>query len=217
VIESIGRRLRVAFSGSSTPTEVVPEPLTPALPPEVEFVAYADDCLLSGHVRLAADRLSDMLNAHDEYLLVDVLVERLDDSPAIEVKEVLVERDELLLVHATGPRGDQGRRRRTRVHPVAMQMGPYHVRGYVHTVPGGDPLTSIRRRKAMVPLTEAWIEYTAGGTRQRRRVAALVVNREQIDWIVNAADEEIEYPDLPVAPSGPLLKDFTGELFSDRS
>jgi hypothetical protein len=217
VIESVGRRLRVAFSRPA-PTEPLPEPQAPALPPQVEFVAYSDDCLLSGHVRLGADRLSDMLNAHDEYLLVDVLVERLGDGHGIEVKEVLVERDELFLVHATGPRGNQSRRQRTRAHPVAMQMGPYHVRGYLHTVPGGDPLTSIRRRKTMVPLTEAWIEYVSGGTRQRRRVAALVINREQIDWIVNAADDEIEYPDMPVAAaSGPLLKDFTGQLFSEPS
>ena len=43
-----------------------------------------------------------------------------------------VPRDELLLVHATGPRGDQARRPRTRQHPLAVQLGPYQVRGYLH-------------------------------------------------------------------------------------
>jgi len=218
MIESLGRRLRVAFSRPAA-SEVIPEPQAPAVPPLtplVEFVAYSDDCLLSGQVRLGDARLSDMLNAHDEFLLVDVLVERFDDGQRIEVKEVLVARDELFMVHAIGPRGDRNRRQRTRTHPVAMQIGPYHVRGYLHTVPGGDPLTSIRRRKAMVPLTEAWIEYSSGGIRQRRRVDALVVNRDQVDWVVNAVDEEVEFPDMPVAPAtGRLLKDFTGQLFTE--
>ncbi len=214
MIESIGRRLRVAFSRGAGVGEGETAPLpAPILAPEVEFIAYGEDCLLSGRVRLDAERLSDMLNQHDEYLLVDVMVERLDDAGAIEVKEVLVHRDELLLVHATGPRGTQARPQRTRLHPLGMQLGPYHVRGYLHALPGSDPLLAIRRRKPMVPLTEAWIEYGTGSVRQRRRVGALVVNREQLDWVVPALDDEVEMPDLPLAAEqGPLLKDFTGSI-----
>jgi hypothetical protein len=40
------------------------------------------------------------------------------------------------------------------------------------------------------------------------------VNREQVDWIVPAIDEEVEMPDLPLsADKGRLVKDFTGALF----
>lgn len=216
MIESIGRRLRVAFNRGDGADGGGDAGLPPAriVAPEVEFIAYGEDCLLSGRVRLDAERLSDMLNQHDEYLLVDVMVERLDDTGgAIEVKEVLVHRDELLLVHATGPRGTQARRQRTRLHPLGMQLGPYHVRGYLHALPGSDPLLAIRRRKPMVPLTEAWVEYGTGAVRQRRRVGALVVNREQLDWVVPALDDEVEMPDLPLASEqGPLLKDFTGSI-----
>ena len=63
MMDRIPRRLRVAFSrplaaeaGSDTPDEVA-------------FVAYGVDCILSGRTVLEADRLSDMLNAHDEYAL----------------------------------------------------------------------------------------------------------------------------------------------------
>lgn len=217
MIESLGRRLRVVFRRSAGPDVAGRD--APSLPPaaiphpEVEFVAYGEDCILSGRVRLDADRLTDMLNAHDEILLVDVLVERLAGGGAVEVKEVLVHRDELLLVHATGPRGNQARRQRTRLHPLGMQLGPYHVRGYLHALPGSDPLLAIRRRKAMVPLTEAWIEYGSGSIRQRRRVGAVVVNRETIDWVVPALDDEVEMPDLPLAAEkGPLVKDFTGSI-----
>ncbi len=221
MIHSLGRRLRVAFGVAPAPDDLPVADTDGAaahLQPIVEFVAYGEDCLLSGQIRLAAERLSDMLNNHDEYQLVNVLVERLDGQGAAEAREVLVPRDEILLVHATGPRGSQARRQRTRPHPVAIQMGPYHVRGYLHALPGGDPLLAIRRRKAMVPLTDAWVEFSIGAVRQRRQAAALVINREQIDWISNADDEDILSPEMPTMPvaagQGPLLKDFTGQILT---
>ena len=221
MIHSIGRRLRVIFGTASAPDPSTVDVATPAGPlhPIVEFVAYGEDCLLSGRIRLAAERLSDMLNDHDEYELIDVMVESLDGPEAAEAQAVLVHRDEILLVHAVGPRGSQYRRQRTRPHPVAMQLGPYHVRGYLHALPGSDPLLAIRRRKPMVPITDAWVEFVVGGTRQRRQVGTLVVNREQIDWITSVVDEDIVVPeslDLPVAPDqGPLVKDFTGQIMID--
>ena len=221
MIHSIGRRLRVAFGVQPAVEDVAGEPASPALPlhPVVEFVAYGEDCLLSGHIRLAAERLSDMLNDHDEYELIDVLVERLDGAAGAEVREVLIPRDELILVHAAGPRGSQARRQRMRLHPIAMQLGPYHVRGYLHALPGTDPLLAISRRKPMVPLTDAWVELSIGGVSQRRQVGTIVVNREQIDWVSTADDEDLllpELPELPVAATqGPLVKDFTGQILSD--
>jgi len=219
MIHSLGRRLRVAFGVAPAPDDPLAADMDAAtahLQPIVEFVAYGEDCLLSGQIRLAAERLSDMLNNHDEYQLVNVLVEHLDGQGAAEAHEVLVPRDEILLVHATGPRGSQARRQRTRPHPVAIQMGPYHVRGYLHALPGSDPLLAIRRRKAMVPLTDAWVEFSIGAVRQRRQAAALVINREQIDWISYADDEDILSPEMPTMPvaagQGPLLKDFTGQI-----
>jgi len=212
-IESIGRRLRLVMHLPMT-EPVLDEPVvTTPLPPEVEFIGYAEDCLLVGHIRLDATRLTDLLNDHDEYLLVDVQVQRLADAGAFEVRDVAVGRDELLMVHAVGPRGERGRRLRTRQHPLAMQIGPYHVRGYLHSLPGSDPVSSFRHRKPMVPLTEAWIEYDQGTVRQRRRVATLVVNRHQVDWIAEALDDEVEMPDLPLhSEKGPLFKDFTGHI-----
>ncbi len=215
MIESLGHRLRVVFGRAATADPPETPPSGPARSTQqVEFVAYGEDCVLSGIVHMAADRLTDMLNDHDEYLLVDVLVEGLSGERAVEVTEVLVRRDELFLVHAAGPRGNQNRRHRTRSHPVAIQMGPYHVRGYLHALPGADPVQAIRRRLPMVPLTDAWIEFPPASGRQRRRVGTVVMNREQIDWIVPAIDDEVEMPDLPLsAERGPLLKDFTGALF----
>lgn len=182
----------------------------------VDFVAYAEDCLLSGRVRLRHERLTDMLNAHDEIQLIDVMVERLDAPGAVEVTEVLVRRDEILLVHATGPRGDQARRQRTRQHALIIGLGRYEVRGYIHALPGSDPLTGIRRRKTMVPLTEATIDYVSGGAHQRRKAGAVVINREKIDVLARAFDEDLETLELPMpAEQGLLVKDFTGNIVGD--
>jgi hypothetical protein len=213
-IEIIGRRLRIVMRRTPEPPQA--EPLPPTAAPEVEFIGYAEDCVLAGHIRLDATRLSDLLNDHDEFELVDVRVESHSGDKVIDVRDVVVARDELLAVHAVGPRGERGRRVRTRQHPLAMQVGPYHVRGYLHALPGVDPISSFRHRRSMVPLTDAWIEYDLGSDRRRLRASTLVVNRQQLDWVVEAHDDQVEMPDLALSPdAGPLMKDFTGSI-TDR-
>jgi hypothetical protein len=214
VVEALGRRLRMVMG--RVDDSVPPQTPTAQLPPQVEFIGYAEDCVLTGRIRMDSARLTDLLNAHDEFELVDVGVESLAGDTAIEVKDVVVARDELMLVQAVGPRGDRRSRIRTRQHPLAMQVGPYHVRGYLHALPGSDPIASFRHRKTMVPLTDAWIEYDQRGTRQRHRAATVVVNRHQLDWVVEAPDEAVEMPDITLQyPAGPLVKDFTGKVRND--
>ena len=164
MIHDAGRRLLFAFQrpGSEQADPVtLPDPAR-LRHPMVDFVAYAEDCVLSGRVRLSADRMTDLLNQHEEVQLVDVHGPAAPDAGALEANEVQVRRDEILFVHAAGPRGEAGRRRRTLQHPLAMQLGPYQVRGYLHALPGSPPLVSIRSREPMVPLTDAWIEYDDG-------------------------------------------------------
>ena len=124
-----------------------------------------------------------MLNAHDEYLLEGVTVERLDEGESFELAEIAVPRDEIYLVHANEPRGDAARRNHTTPHHLAIKMGPYQVRGFFHSLPGADPVEALRRRMAMVPLTDARIEYLFHGETRATRVDVVIVNREQIDWV----------------------------------
>lgn len=181
-------RLRLAFSRPDVSPEVASGLV------EVEFVAYGEDCLLSGRTVLDTDRLSDMLNAHDEYALVGVTVERLVDGEPIQVDEVVVGRDELILVHASGPRGDEDRRIFTARGHVALKMGPYQVRGFLHGLPGADPVASLRRRKTMVPLTNARIAFEIGGVLREDRVETVILNREQIDWVEEIEPDRSEFP-----------------------
>ncbi len=207
-------RIRLAFWRPAVVEEVVELPPIEPVVPEIEVIAYAEDCILSGHLRLSAERLSDLLNENEEFELVDVMVSDLEGGHGIELRDMLVTRDELLLVQASGPRGNAQRRQRTRQHPIVAKAGPYEVRGYIHAIPGSDPIASLRRRKPMVAMTDAVIEYTVGRTRQERRASVLILNRESVDWVVEGVDEEMKTVDVPAGEAGPLLKDFTGQLHS---
>jgi hypothetical protein len=155
-----------------------------------------------------------MLNEADEIELVDVAVEALADGRIVEMRSMVVRRDELLVVQATGPRGARERRQRTRPQPVAVKTGPYIVRGPLHALPTADPFVAFRRRPPMVPLTDGSISYAVGGSTVVRNADTIIVNRTVIDWVAPVADEPDETPVLPPLPAakGILLKDFTGEI-----
>ena len=205
---------------SGAPPGLPPEPAVPAAPDaivplEVEFAAYAEDSRLYGFFRPAAERLSDALNQAEEVRLTDVLLVALSDGRTSETRELTVMRREILVVRATGPRGNPVRRNRTRPYPVTLQTGPYTVHGHLHALPGADPIVQLRRRQPMVPLTEAWIEYRSAGAQHRARVGTVIVNRELLDWVRPSRDDELGLPDLPMetAPD-PLAKDLTGYLYT---
>jgi hypothetical protein len=219
VIEVIGRTLRLVFGPRQSPSDPDSEGVGPPLPergPEIEFSAYTEENRLFGRLRLDGERLTDMLNVLDELVLVDVMVESLAGEGAVELGSMAIARDELIAIEASGPRGNPGRRLRVRPFPVGAKLGPYLVRGYVHVTPGADPLLAIRRRRPIIPLTEATIEYRHGATRVQRRSSTILFNRELADWIATSADEAIEFPDLPISgDQGPLTKDFTGQILLD--
>jgi len=181
--------------------------------PEIEFAAYAEDCRIFGFFRHSAERLSDALNGATEYLLTDVLIVPLAGGPTSERKELAVLRHELLAVRAIGARGNGSRRLRTRAAPITVKMGPYTLHGYCHGPPGGDPIAAIRRRRPMVPLTDAWIEYLSAGVSHRARVGPLIFNRDAADWVALAKDEAVRMPDLPAeSRMDPHAKDMTGYI-----
>ena len=220
MITDLSRRLRVAIDrtshdqGRDSATAGGSSVAPPG--PLVEIVAYAGDCILAGRVRLEGERLTDMLDETETIQLIEVRVDPLDGSASTELAELAVDRDELLLVHTAGPRGHSGRRRRTRQHAVAVSVGPYEVRGYVHALPGADPLTSIRGRRAMIPITDAHIDFHVGSERHRLPAGVVLINRDHIEFLSHARDVGADMPDMPVADQqGVLLKDFTGNVFGD--
>lgn len=206
---------RLVFSPVRPAPPQAPDPAVAPAVPMVDLFAYAEDCILSGRIAFTADRLTDVLNSHDEYTLVDVLVESLLDGHVVERSEVLVARDELLLVQIVGPRGNPEQRQRTRQHPLELKVGPYRVRGYLHALPGSDPIASLRHRRVMVPFTDVTVEHSIAGAGQLRHLSAILVNRDQIESVAMGIDAEVEMPDVPFeGAKGPLLKDFTGDMLA---
>jgi hypothetical protein len=201
MLDRLPRRLRFAFSKpEGTP---VPEVEGARGRDEVEIMAYGEDCVLSGRLILDGDQLTEMFNDHEEYTLTDVTVERFDGGLPIEIDDVLVGRDELLLVHSSGPLGVAGLRWATAPRYVAVKTGPYRVRGFFHGPPGADPVDAIRRQKPMVPLTDVRVEYLLYGEPREIRVATVIMNRHQVDWIQPIEVDREAFPPAP-ARSAPI-------------
>ncbi len=218
MIAGLRRRLRFV-AATAEPAAEAPEPaVEPQREPiEIEFAAYTEDCRVFGFVLLDAERLTDQLNERERYDLRDVMLVALEDGRTSEAKTLTVERAEILAVRAAGPRGNPTRRGRTRPYPVTLQAGPYTIHGHLHGLPGADPLKQLRLRRPMVPLTESWIEYPSGGEVHRGRVGSIIFNREVIDWVRLARDDEVRLPDLPAETKpDPLAKDLTGYIWTIR-
>jgi hypothetical protein len=173
-----------------TPEEVF-EPDYASDVPLVQFVAFGTNDRVFGWVRLRADRLTDLLNTHDELLLTDAEIESLEDGVTRSVDEVLIRCSELIAVHASAPRGDEARRRLTRTHPIAIQSGNYLIGGYLHAPTGSDPIASMGERPLMVPLTDAWIEYWSGRGPTKQSSGTIIVNRERADWMRVVTDDDL--------------------------
>ena len=145
--------------------EEVHEPEFVATLPLVGFEAFVPGSRVFGWVRLDADRLTDMLNAHEELHLVNVLVENLDGGATVTADEAIVRRGELV----GRPRQRPARRR---LPPGAHADPPGRRR--VGTLPGRGPSPRARpgptrwsgssAAEPMVPLTTAWIAYRPGAT-----------------------------------------------------
>jgi hypothetical protein len=183
--------------------QAVPHGSTAELPqvesppaPMVELTVYAGDSVAFGQLALTADRVTDLMNDRTEFEFVDTVLESLDDGRALMVRSVLVARDEIFAVAVAGPRGDPKRRTRTRPIPIELRVGRYDVSGNIHVIPGTDPIIGFRRRRVMVPLTEATIEFDSLDGRKLLRFETLLVNRDLTDWIALATRADVRPPSM---------------------
>ncbi|MGD0121647.1 MAG: hypothetical protein ABSC46_03685 [Candidatus Limnocylindrales bacterium] len=144
----------------------------------VEFIAYAADCRVYGQIELGEGRLSDQLDHTQELLVRDAQLEDLADGHVVAVPELVIEREELCAVVASGPRGDMSRRLYTWTTRAIVEVGPYRIEGRVHGRLGSTPLGLGLQRLAWMPLTEATVEYHRGADEVVEEVETLLVNRE---------------------------------------
>lgn len=204
--------LKIVFRSSEPAAEVVEPPPDSQPITLVELTVFSGDSLAFGQLAFAADRVTDLMNDHDTFEFVDTTLQSLDDGHGLSAGDVTIAREEIFAVAVSGPRGDPKRRTRTRPIPVELQLGRYDVSGNIHVVPGTDPIIGFRRRRVMVPLTEATIEYDSAEGRVRSRFETILVNRLLADWIAPAVTSDVRPPDLMPELGGRLAKDFTPQL-----
>jgi len=186
--------------------------------PIVELTVYAGDSVAFGRVALTADRVTDLMNDCTEFEFVDTFLQSLDDSHGLLVRTVVVARNEIFAVAVAGPRGNPTRRIRTRPVPVELHLGRYDVSGNIHVVPGTDPIIGFRRRRVMVPLTEATIEFDSPDGRKLSRFGTLLVNRDLTDWIAPASRSDVRPPEVvPELEGRGLAKDFTPQMLGHEA
>lgn len=189
-LAGLPERLRLVFG--LRPSPLAADAAASVESEAAEFVAFAADCRIFGTLTTATGRMSDLLNAHDGYELVNVQLQSLADGHVVSVPLVTLARDELIAVHATGPASPRARRTNMRAFPVVLRAEPYRIWGYLHALPGADPLASFRHRRSMVPLTNASIEYALAGRLGRSHLGTLIVNRDLVDSLDLVADEEVQ-------------------------
>lgn len=178
----------------------------------VEFRGYGGDCTIVGQVTMFGDRLTDFLNGQERFRLHHVRLTSLEDGHEVDVDSISVERQDLLLVVGTGPRGSLDRRIELEEARLQLAIGPYVILGRLHLAPGLDPLQHVLQREPMVPLTQATIAFSLAGQTTAQDVDTVIVNRHLVEWISASAEEASVFPDAVIRSPFALnlSKDFTG-------
>jgi len=143
----------------------------------MEFRAYAPDCLAAASFEPREGRLNDVINQHPSIVVRDAILTSLEDGHAVQRPLLELTTEDLCAVVASGTRGREDRRIRTRQEPVAVEVGPYAVHGFLHAPPTASALGGLGRRPVMVALTEATIAYMRAGDLVTEEVDTLLVNR----------------------------------------
>jgi hypothetical protein len=178
----------------------------------VDFIGFAEDCTIAGKITMFGDRLSDFLNGQERFLVHHLECESLQDGHSVALDSVSLERNDLLAVVATGPRGSQKQRVSLETNRIHISVGPYLILGRVHTKAGTEVVTSVLKRDPMIPLTDATIAYEMAGAIVARDLPTIIVNRLLIDWISPTTEAASLFPDVPIRSpfTARLTKDFTG-------
>jgi hypothetical protein len=145
---------------------------------QIDFVGFSSDCRVEGSIELEDARLADMLNRRRSFVLKDVRLVSTLDGHTQELDELEINRDELDIVVASGPRGDPKRRLSTQPSGVSMKLGPYNAEGFMHAPTNTDPVSSITHRSTMVAITDAVLEYEFCSEPVSEWYRTLLVNRE---------------------------------------
>ena len=145
---------------------------------EIDFVGFADDCRVEGKVDLDDARLADLLNTRQIIVVRDVTLVSTLDGHTQALDQLEIDRDELDVVVASGPRGDPKRRLATKPNGVTVKLGPYSAEGFLHAPPTANPVRGFGHRPTMVAITDAVVEYQFCSEPVSEWFRTVLVNRE---------------------------------------
>jgi hypothetical protein len=145
---------------------------------EIEFVGFSGDCRVEGKVDLADARLADLLNSSRTIVVREVTLVSTTDGHTQEFERLEINRDELDIVVASGPRGDPKRRLATKPNGVSMKLGPYSAEGFMHAPPTANPVSGLNNRPVMVAITDAVLEYQFCDEPVSQWFRTILVNRD---------------------------------------
>lgn len=178
----------------------------------IDFVGFASDCLITGKLTMFGERLTDFLNGQERFRVHHLECESLTDGHRVGVDSLSVERNDLMAVVATGPRGSERQRVSRQTNRMQVSIGPYLILGRLHTKPGSDAVASVMKRDPMIPFTNVTIAYEMAGSIVARDIPTVIVNRLMVDWISATTEAASLFPDVPIRSpfTARLIKDFTG-------
>ncbi len=182
----------------------------------IDFAAFAGDCTITGKMTMFGERLTDFLNGQQRFRVHHVECESLEDGHIVAIDSLALERDDLLAVIATGPRGAEKQRVELQTNRLQVSIGPYLILGRLHSKPGTDAMDSVLKREPMVPLTDVTIAFERAGTFITRDVGAIIVNRKLVEWISPTTEAATVFPDVAIRSpfTARMLKDFTSNTSS---
>lgn len=179
----------------------------------IDFAGFAGDCTITGQMTMFGDRLTDFLNGQEKFRVHHLECRSLADDHVVPLDSLSIERDDLLAVVATGPRGSEKQRIARRTNRMQVSIGPYLILGQIHVDPGLDALASVMQREPMIPLTHATIAYEVAGEFTVRDVGTIIVNRLLVEWISPTTDAATLFPDAVVR--SPFVANLTSRAGSD--
>lgn len=157
---------------------------------QIPFMAYAEDCTVTGEVELDADRLADFLASTSQFDVQGAALRALDDGHVVQAESIAILREDLCVVAASGPRGRADRRIWTRQHPVRARVGPYSVLGFLHASPTLDPM-QVAGHRPIVALTSCVVEYSEGGQPVRIESEAVLINSAKMSQLEHASADDV--------------------------
>jgi hypothetical protein len=156
----------------------------------IQFLGFAGDCTIHGHVDIDGGRLSDALNRSADIVVHDATLRSLDTGQQAAASDVAISMDDLFLVEADAPGGDEQRRIKTVRQLMRVEAGPYVVYGEMHALPGIGALRTFHSRRGLVPLTACHIMFFRGSRLEVIEASFALVNTRLVDDVDDKATPE---------------------------